>query len=221
MRVCKEQHKQYMREYMRKYRKTAKGKAHMDKYNSSETKRKWYWDNKEYCNKISRLWNKLNYVKAVPIEKNCEHCGNTFFGRPHKKFCRLVCAGLKRYRTIVARSDETAKMFIPSRHCIKCGAWWKVQTDHIIPLSRGGMHTLKNLCTMCFTCNRAKSTKFIEEWLPPAEAKELRKKIANAHSYMRRKYAREQQAEDTANTKGLRFNVGYRQALQQRVKAHS
>lgn len=36
--------------------------------------------------------------------------------------------------------------------------------DHIIPLSRGGRHSIGNLVGACLTCNLQKGTKLISEW---------------------------------------------------------
>jgi DNA-directed RNA polymerase subunit RPC12/RpoP len=41
--------------------------------------------------------------------------------------------------------------------CVRCGAKANLQYDHIIPVSRGGATTAKNLQLLCEPCNRAKS----------------------------------------------------------------
>lgn len=48
------------------------------------------------------------------------------------------------------------------RYCGERGK--KLECDHVIPVSRGGLHTANNLVTACFTCNRSKSSKLISEW---------------------------------------------------------
>ena len=40
----------------------------------------------------------------------------------------------------------------------------KVHFDHIVPLSRGGPHSVENLCTSCVTCNSSKHAKMPHEW---------------------------------------------------------
>lgn len=43
----------------------------------------------------------------------------------------------------------------------------KVQIDHIMPLTRGGLHRADNLCVSCATCNHSKYNKILfKEWFP-------------------------------------------------------
>lgn len=49
--------------------------------------------------------------------------------------------------------------------CQYCGERGvRLECDHIIPVSRGGSHDPSNLATACFTCNRSKRDKLLEEW---------------------------------------------------------
>ena len=49
--------------------------------------------------------------------------------------------------------------------CIYCGERGKkLECDHVIPVSRGGLHDDGNLVTACFACNRSKRDKLVSEW---------------------------------------------------------
>jgi len=43
--------------------------------------------------------------------------------------------------------------------CVKCGSNEKLEFDHIIPISKGGANTYRNIQLLCEKCNREKSDK--------------------------------------------------------------
>lgn len=43
--------------------------------------------------------------------------------------------------------------------CAKCGSEHDLTVDHVFPLSHGGKNVLKNMQTLCLTCNQLKGEK--------------------------------------------------------------
>lgn len=50
------------------------------------------------------------------------------------------------------------------RDCMACGAPGQ-HVDHVLPIARGGCGSLRNLQTLCATCNHRKNAKTMIEWL--------------------------------------------------------
>jgi 5-methylcytosine-specific restriction endonuclease McrA len=51
-----------------------------------------------------------------------------------------------------------------SQPCFYCGSLDSIQLDHVVPLSRGGTHSIGNLVPACAYCNNQKNKWFITEW---------------------------------------------------------
>jgi len=54
---------------------------------------------------------------------------------------------------------DDVKMFVWQRDggkCVKCGSRENLEFDHIIPLSKGGSNTERNIQLLCEKCNREK-----------------------------------------------------------------
>lgn len=48
--------------------------------------------------------------------------------------------------------------------CVYCANTKNIQADHVIPIARGGTHSIGNLVSACKTCNTSKGAKTITEW---------------------------------------------------------
>jgi hypothetical protein len=57
------------------------------------------------------------------------------------------------------RIPDPVRLFVWQRDegkCVRCGASEKLEFDHIIPISKGGANTDRNIQLLCESCNRAK-----------------------------------------------------------------
>lgn len=60
-------------------------------------------------------------------------------------------------------TNKERKRFYSSP-CFYCGSHEQIQIDHVIPIARGGRHSIGNLVAACFKCNNQKRARFIMEW---------------------------------------------------------
>jgi 5-methylcytosine-specific restriction endonuclease McrA len=68
----------------------------------------------------------------------------------------------------MSRAQLTAEQraFV-TRHdkCVVCGSTYKLQLDHIVPRSKGGIDEESNWQVLCIRCNSIKKDRSNEEWL--------------------------------------------------------
>ncbi len=61
-----------------------------------------------------------------------------------------------------------------AKPCAYCQASPSESIDHIVPISRGGLHTLTNLVGACMHCNLSKGNRLLySEWVPPVSERWL------------------------------------------------
>lgn len=126
--------------------------------------RKRYEANKERIAKYKRQWNEANK------ERIAEYSRQWAKANPEKKIlasqrrCALKAAATVEHFT----ADQLLTYFEANyggQSCIYCGTEDNPTVDHLIPLSRGGAHSLKNLAPACLSCNCSKGAKTPEEFL--------------------------------------------------------
>lgn len=62
----------------------------------------------------------------------------------------------------IISAKELKKLY--SSPCIYCGSKNSIQADHVIPISKGGVHSVGNLVPACRKCNQSKSNKLLSQW---------------------------------------------------------
>lgn len=70
---------------------------------------------------------------------------------------------------------ELKKLY--SSPCVFCGATGPITADHIIPIVKGGRHSIGNLQPLCFSCNSSKGAKLMIQIKFDAEADEFRSPV--------------------------------------------
>ena len=62
-------------------------------------------------------------------------------------------------------NDWSAILDIYDHRCAYCRKSGVLLTqDHVVPLSRGGNHSVDNIVPACLSCNASKGTKTLEDW---------------------------------------------------------
>lgn len=98
-------------------------------------------------NELNRIWyaNNLEHARKLAIDSASR--------RRAKKYTNGV------YLVTV---KEVARIL--SNPCFYCSAVGTVELDHVVPIARGGTHSIGNLVAACRRCNASKGSKTITEW---------------------------------------------------------
>lgn len=85
----------------------------------------------------------------------------TFMGKPARERRSIMRAQrLIQYQHRYALKEQIAQR--DGRCCAACGSPKNLVLDHILPVSKGGLTTLKNLQLLCKTCDRAKGATIMD-----------------------------------------------------------
>lgn len=137
--------------------------------------------NKERDNEYGRNWRKINQDKVkkhyLSIRlKKLAHLKEWNKNNPEKYKARSFHSCSKR-RARIKQTNINPKPILdfvesvkskPSAICYYCQkkvSTKHIQFDHMIPLSKGGMHSVENLCVSCDKCNLSKHDKLIADWM--------------------------------------------------------
>jgi 5-methylcytosine-specific restriction endonuclease McrA len=112
----------------------------------------------------AKNWHEKNRAKTL-LDQRKWHAANPNY----RSFATQKRRALKKNNGVFAvTSVELAKL--RASPCTYCGAPSQ-HIDHIVPISRGGSHSIGNLTGACAACNLSKGAKFITEWKKGNNAK--------------------------------------------------
>lgn len=134
----------------------------------TEIRRRWLANNEEKNRQYQREWmrqyradNPLSHRrwKKNPVDLRQWRANNPEKVILQKQRRRIRELGTESYQI---RSTDIARLL--RRSCIYCDSKSNIQIDHVVPLAKGGRHSIGNLAPACKPCNVRKSAKFLTEW---------------------------------------------------------
>lgn len=104
-------------------------------------------EKKEYM----RLWilNNKEKHRAADGRRKAQKRGNKIGATA------TIVAWIKRWRALDSARCYWCQKMTPTVNC---------HSDHVIPLSKGGAHSIENLCISCEDCNRRKHDRQLPTW---------------------------------------------------------
>jgi len=104
---------------------------------------------------------KNDYLKRIEIERKSRQKRKEF-QRPLKNARQQARNRLLADNKFEIKSKDINRLY--QFPCFECGSKEDLSIDHVIPLVRGGNHSIGNLMTLCRKCNSSKGKKFLVEW---------------------------------------------------------
>jgi len=138
-------------EHLKKWRKNNPEKVR-------EAGRRQYAGNIKHHLAVKKEWRLANpeAVKAILEKHRLNHLPK-MAEKSHKRRAKLRGNG-------VFQVTEKELIRLYASPCAHCGTMENVTIDHIIPVARGGRHSIGNLQPLCLTCNSSKNAKTMAEW---------------------------------------------------------
>lgn len=126
-----------------------------------ERTKRWADANRETVRAKYRIWLANNPEKAQAAHR-AYVVANPEKVRAHGKIRRVRLLGAD-VRTVTERDWRRLCARYDNR-CAYCGASEELQKDHIIPITKGGRHSIGNLLPACKPCNSSKNDTLLVKW---------------------------------------------------------
>jgi len=109
---------------------------------------------------ISEFKKIINKIYGLPSDVLVDKC--PFCQKPTDEdsiFCKYCGAQIKGKSRYIPANIKEEVMRRDKGMCVICGSGENIEFDHIIPFSKGGSNSLKNIQILCERCNRKKHNK--------------------------------------------------------------
>ena len=143
-----------------------------NKEKKKEADKLWAQNNRKKSNEIKRRWKTNNPEKHALINQKYSHKHRDVLREknrqwalknPEKKNLKEARRRANKLKNGVFAVYPNEIKQMMQKPCFYCGHKAE-HIDHIIPISRGGRHSIGNLIQACRRCNISKNDKFITEW---------------------------------------------------------
>lgn len=159
-------HQEQLREYSKLYWANNKDKMRIQKQNRPE-------EQKARKREADRIYGKLNREKNRKATRKYRSAHPDRVREISKRYRdanpELMALKAMKRRALKEQNGiyliSTKELIqIYNSKCFYCQSNSNIEADHIIPISRGGQHSVGNLIAACRKCNASKGARTITEW---------------------------------------------------------
>lgn len=138
-----------------------------------EYNKKWNKENPDKAKASRDNWRSNNYDKALASSRNWRSRNLDVAKQATKNWSRLNQDKRNAYENVrrakmlsngvyIVSDKEITKLY--TSPCTYCGSLSDITIDHIVPISKGGNHSIGNLTSACKSCNSSKKDKLLIQW---------------------------------------------------------
>ena len=121
----------------------------------------FYKKKKDRILNTNRVYREKNHERRLEIERT-SRAKNKEKHRPAKNARQSIRNRTLAQTPYLILDKELRKIY--DSPCFMCGCKENQSLDHIVPISRGGSHSVGNIMTLCLQCNMSKHARTITEW---------------------------------------------------------
>lgn len=125
---------------------------------AKESQKKYRESNPEKRRCAVSKWEKNNKAKILITKQKYRESNPEKF----RDYCNSRRAKKLSNGVFKIATKELKKLY--ESPCLYCGSIESIQADHVVPIARGGTHSIGNLVPACARCNQSKGSKLLTEW---------------------------------------------------------
>ncbi|KKM16798.1 hypothetical protein LCGC14_1682180 [marine sediment metagenome] len=118
------------------------------------------YDYEKMCKKFNKKSFTLKeieeYKESLNIYGICPNCNEFLEKEDLCNFCGWVNMTEEKRKRTILKSVQREVWRRDLGECVECGSKERLEFDHIIPFSKGGSNTARNIQLLCEKCNRSK-----------------------------------------------------------------
>lgn len=130
----------------------------LKKYDGREYLNENEWVFKGYVYEVNGFYSD-DEIKLLILEDFDKERG--YFEKLNAKFNQTASTNTTYERLRIPESVRVEVWRRDSGKCARCGSREKLEYDHIVPISKGGNNTTRNIELLCEKCNRSKSNNVV------------------------------------------------------------
>jgi hypothetical protein len=114
-------------------------------------------------NEINQRWNRVDELIMFSFKEFerlvLQHCGSASILEESINMQRIIDLDNNLSDRQISQEVKDRVWRRDGGRCVRCGSKYRLEFDHIVPFSKGGSNSYRNIQLLCENCNRSKSNR--------------------------------------------------------------